>query len=83
MADQIQAILQTASHIRAARLMMSQAISLPMKEEAFIQRQQPKPRWVKPNTDGTLILQEYAGAGVLLQGEYGQWLGGFARNIGL
>jgi ribonuclease HI len=38
--------------------------------------------WVKLNTDGASKEEGWAGCGGIIRGSDGEWLGGFAKNLG-
>jgi L1 cell adhesion molecule like protein len=43
----------------------------------------PKPLYVKLNTDGAFKDKKIAGCGGVIRGNEGEWLGGFAKCVGL
>jgi ribonuclease HI len=42
----------------------------------------PKPSFVSLNTDGASKVQHLSGCGGIVRGSQGEWIGGFAKNVG-
>jgi ribonuclease HI len=43
----------------------------------------PKPMYVKLNIDGAYKVNQVAGCSGVIRGSHGEWIGGFAKNVGL
>jgi ribonuclease HI len=43
----------------------------------------PKPMYLIINTDGAYKVNQVAGCGGVIRGSHGEWIGGFAKNVGL
>ncbi|GAB4833490.1 hypothetical protein Ancab_031734 [Ancistrocladus abbreviatus] len=71
------AILQTANDISIAKSTITQVGLVKQKQECYIQRPTPCPKWIKLNTDSVVQAIGSTGAGCLCRDEDGQWRAGF------
>ncbi|GAB4849482.1 hypothetical protein Ancab_004276 [Ancistrocladus abbreviatus] len=65
---------------RAGRFYLG-GLGWPRKEDVHITWHQSYGSWIKVNTDGLVIVRERVGAGGLILGTVGEWLGGFAIGL--
>lgn len=77
-----QHVLQVVKNYASA-VKVNRVVNASRHETILIGGKPPENGWVRLNTDGSCKEGAAAGCGGVLRGSDGEWLGGFARSVGL